>query len=253
MFERYQHGKDSSGTSFGRFARRFVAFASLSGAVLGFAYAAHGAKAHQPLTTQELAAIIQGMDLPPDFRIEPTDEVLSRINRVRTDAGRGADYKAAIERMEKLKPMISGYLAKYDMPQELLAVPMIESGYENNAQEAWQKRINRTHNVGAGLWMFVKTTARNYGLVVNDERDQRLDPELETDAAMRLLAANRLRFKDWLLSLAAYNQGETAVQKAIDQGHSRDAWKLAKLDLLNDYVATFSAAVILINNPQLID
>lgn len=249
MFERYQ--RDRGATASRR--RLLVIGTTLAGAVFAFAYAARGAKSHEALTKVELEKIVAAMDVNPDVKIEVTDGVLRRVNRYITEPGRNADLKDALERMAKHKPMISSYLEKYDLPTELLAVPMIESGYENLDQATWDKRVKSGEVAGAGLWMFIKPSARDYGLVVDSTRDQRLDPPLETDAAMRLLAANKLRFKDWMLSLAAYNQGEGVVQKAIDQGGTRDAWTLSQKGLLNDYITFFSTAVILINNPQLLD
>ncbi|HUR48018.1 MAG TPA: transglycosylase SLT domain-containing protein, partial [Acidimicrobiales bacterium] len=105
----------------------------------------------------------------------------------------------------------------------------------------------------AGMWQFIPQTARNYGLVVTDAVDQRLDVPLETDAAMRYLGSNRLRFQDWLLALAAYNQGEGVVQWAIGKGGTSDAWSLVEAGYLNDYIVQVTAGAILIGNPDLLD
>ena len=56
--------------------------------------------------------------------------------------------------------------------------------------------------------------------------DERTNPVLETDAAMRLLVAGKMRFQDWLLSVSAYNAGEERVQEGIDKTGSKDAWTL---------------------------
>jgi membrane-bound lytic murein transglycosylase D len=130
------------------------------------------------------------------------------------------------------------------LPEELLAVPIIESGYRNFK-----------HRRVAGLWMFIEDTARAYNLRVDEATDDRLDVELETDAAMRLLGADYLRFQDWGLALMAYNAGEVRVQKGIDATGSRDPWKLIDAGFQGDadYLAKVIAAVILLRNPTCLD
>ena len=134
------------------------------------------------------------------------------------------------------------------MPEELIAIPVIESGYRNlpqSSHESW----------GAGIWMFIKSTARNYGLKVNDQVDERLNPELLTDAAMRLLIANRARFDDWQLSVLAYSAGESHVQKAIDQTGSRDPWKIIQAGIGDepDYLPKLMATILIMKNPHMLD
>jgi len=104
---------------------------------------------------------------------------------------------------------------------------------------------------GAGLWMFIPSTARTYGMRVGAEEDQRLDIPLETDAALRLLSDLHAEFGDWGLALAAYNQGPSVVRRAIQQEGTRDIWKLMKSGALNSYVAQVVAAAILLEEPSL--
>jgi membrane-bound lytic murein transglycosylase D len=103
--------------------------------------------------------------------------------------------------------------------------------------------------------MFIASTARNYGLNVTATTDERLNPTAETDAAMRYLASNQLRFKDWLLAIQAYNSGEQAVQVAIEKFGSRDVWTLLQQGLLtdHDYLAKVMAMIIIMKNPQLLE
>jgi membrane-bound lytic murein transglycosylase D len=136
-------------------------------------------------------------------------------------------------------------LAGYGLPKELLAVPLVESGYKNLPPE-----VNRVR--AAGMWQFMADTARRYRLVVDETVDQRMDVTLATDAALRLLSADRLRFQDWLLSLAAYNQGEEVVQGAINRAGTRDAWRLIEAGELNDYVTLVTAGAIVIAYPDLV-
>ncbi len=228
-----------------RAARRALAGAVLLVGCLGsLAYAAQGARPRPPLTLEETREIVRGIEVSADFPLAVNDAVLSRLNRAVTDPQRAAFVKASLERMELYRPLIEPELARLGFPKAILAVPLVESGYQNLPQQV----------VGAGIWQFIQRTARRYGLRVDAEVDERLDVEKETDAAMRLLGDDKRMFGgDWLLALAAYNQGEAHVQKAIRDGGARNAWELVEAGLLNDYIAYVTAGAILIHRPDLLE
>lgn len=175
------------------------------------------------------------------------DLVLKQLNRfIGTPEGR--EYmRNALARMANHKSMIEEALEKYQVPIEILALPIIESGYQNFAQGA----VSQT-NQSAGIWQFIPQTARNFGLRVDSQKDERLDTLMLTDAAMRYLQANNLRFKDWQLALMAYNMGENNVQKAMVDLDTRDAWTLIRngREGDKDYLAKFMAAVLIMRNPD---
>lgn len=180
------------------------------------------------------------------FPIVVNDLVLKQLNRfVGTEEGR--EYvRDSLARMRNYRPMIDDKMKEYGVPMELLAIPMIESRYQNLAP-------NNKVGWGAGIWMFIKSTARTYGLRVDSEVDERLNVPKLTDAAMRYLKSNYYRFQDWQLSVLAYNMGENAVQSAINKTGSRDAWVLIGQGFENDtdYLAELMAAVIIMKNPEL--
>jgi membrane-bound lytic murein transglycosylase D len=183
------------------------------------------------------------------FPVAVNDRVLRQLNRyVGTPEGREF-MKASLKRMETYRSLVEENLRKYSMPMELLAVPIVESGYQNLPQKPG-------HRVkSAGLWQFIPSTARIFGLTVTAEKDERLDVARETDAAMRYLKANRLRFDSWLLSLLAYNMGEEAVQKGIEATGSRDVWELIRAGHEGDqnYLAKVMAAILIMKNPEILD
>jgi soluble lytic murein transglycosylase-like protein len=174
------------------------------------------------------------------------DLVLKQLNRyVGTSEGREF-MKNSLQRMENYRALVEGKIQQYGVPAELMAVPITESGYQNLEQSS-----NKDH--GAGLWMFIKSTARAYGLQVDEQKDERLNADLLTDAAMRYLSANNLRFKDWQLALLAYNIGEQAVQGAIDKLGTRDAWVLTRNGYAGDnYLPKVMAAVLIMKSPSLV-
>ena len=185
-----------------------------------------------------------------DFPIVVNDMVLQQLNRF-LGTPEGRDYmRESLARMESHKSVIDQHLEKYKMPQELLALPIIESGYRNLSQGHFN-----SSNKSAGIWQFIPSTARVFGLKVEKETDERLDISRNTDAAMRYLKSNYLRFQDWQLSVMAYNMGENAVQNGIDKAKTRDPWLLIKKGHEGDknYLAKFMAALIIMRNPEVVN
>ena len=115
-------------------------------------------------------------------------------------------------------PVFEKYLAKYNLPDELKYLAIIESGLNPRA-------VSRVHAVG--LWQFMSATGRYYGLNNNWYVDDRMDPEKSTDAACRYLRDLYRMFNDWELALAAYNTGPGNVRKAIRRsGYKKSFWEI---------------------------
>ena len=115
-------------------------------------------------------------------------------------------------------PVFEYYLNKYEMPEELKYLAVVESGLRPRAVSP----------VGAaGLWQFMPSTGEIYGLKQGRYIDQRLDPHLATEAACRYLKSLYNRFGQWELALAAFNSGPGWVSRAIRRsGGKRSFWKL---------------------------
>lgn len=115
-------------------------------------------------------------------------------------------------------PLFEKYLAKYNLPDELKYLAIIESGLNPRA-------VSRARAVG--LWQFMSATGKYYGLHNNWYLDDRMDPEKATDAACRYLSDLHRMFKDWELALAAYNTGPGNVRKAIRRsGYKKTFWEI---------------------------
>ena len=113
-----------------------------------------------------------------------------------------------LDRKSTYEPMISAKLAEKDMPQDLIYLAMIESGFNPKA---------RSPAKAGGLWQFISETGKRYGLTVNKRVDERNQPEKATDAALAYLSDLHDRFGSWYLAAAAYNTGENRVGRIMRQ------------------------------------
>jgi hypothetical protein len=176
----------------------------------------------------------------PGFPVTANEVVLGQLNKLAaTPAGRKRVESALKKRPQQLA-VIRKALEAQGLPTQLEAVVLVESGYEN---------LNADPN-GAGIWQFVVPTARHYGLRVEPDVDQRMDPALESGAAVRYLADLRRQFGAWPLALAAYTQGEQRVVRVIETEGTRDAWELIRRRALDPYPATVMAAALLLADPS---
>jgi membrane-bound lytic murein transglycosylase D len=157
--------------------------------------------------------------LPPPPPLQPGWDVANiaheRVDywvaRLQTD--RRPIFEEALRRRGRHGPMVSRALADRGMPQDLLYLAMIESGFDPRA-------YSRAH--ASGLWQFVRETGTRYGLEVNRAVDERRDPIKSTDAALRYLSALHARFGSWYLAAAGYNTGENRVARVMREEKGRE-------------------------------
>lgn len=114
-------------------------------------------------------------------------------------------------------PMFEDILGKENLPYELEYLAVIESALNPEAHS----------RMGAvGLWQFMPSTGKLYGLEINTLVDERMDPVKSTQAACRYLKSLYNLFGDWNLAIAAYNCGPGNVNKAIYRSGKRDFWSI---------------------------
>ncbi len=153
-----------------------------------------------------------------------------------------------LDRKPKYEPMISAKLEKRDMPQDLIYLAMIESGFNPTAKSPAK---------AGGLWQFIGETGKRYGLTVNKKVDERNHPAKATDAALSYLSDLHDRFGSWYLAAAAYNTGENRVGRIMRQvtgsekGSDEDYYRISKLlpKETQDYVPMMIAAARIAKDP----
>lgn len=133
-----------------------------------------------------------------------------------------------------LLPAVAWILRREGLPLELLRVAQVESEYNPQALS----------NKGArGLWQLMPDTARRFGLVVDETRDERLDPFKSTVAASRYLQELYGSFHDWPLALAAYNAGEKRVQDSLAR-EGGNLWMLSQRQALPEETREYVTNVL---------
>lgn len=197
------------------------------------------------ITLEEGKRLAVKAQLNSKFPIVMNEEVLAQLNRyLGTPEGR-EHMSSSLVRKERHEQTLTDITKKYQNPDELNAIPIAESGYENLPARFSVK--------AAGLWMFIPSTARRYGMKVNDVQDERLDVRKETDAAHRYLLSNKVLLNDWLLAIFAYNVGEYRVQKGIEKYGTNDVWELSRhIKGDKDYMAKVMASIIIMKNDDVL-
>ena len=123
-------------------------------------------------------------------------------------------------------PVIEPILAKHNIPEDFKFIALIESGLENVTSPAG----------ASGFWQFLKGTARDYNLEVNDHIDERYHVEKATEAACRYFLDAYETFGDWTLVAAAFNAGPRRISDLLKRQHVSSYYDLQMPEETNRYV-----------------
>jgi membrane-bound lytic murein transglycosylase D len=146
-----------------------------------------------------------------NYRLDPLvkERILARTESYRSST------EFIIGKSDMYFPIFEECLAKYNVPHHLKYLPIIES-YLNPVAKSVASAV--------GLWQFIPSTGKIYGLDINNYIDARSDTYKGSDAAANLLSFLFARYNDWALALAAYNCGPGRVDNAMRAAKSNDYW-----------------------------
>jgi membrane-bound lytic murein transglycosylase D len=197
-----------------------------------------------PEVAQKAAAEL--LHIPHDLPLTVNEPVLTFLNFFQTPRGRKI-IEHSLARSGRYIGMVRRVFKQEGLPQDLMYLPLPESGYQPRA----------TSRAGArGLWQFMPETGRLYGLKINRWEDQRLDPVDSTRAAAEHLRDLYEIFHDWYLALAAYDAGSLTVARAIERTGYADFWQLYRLNAFpsvetKNYVPIMLAMTLVAKDPGL--
>jgi membrane-bound lytic murein transglycosylase D len=154
-------------------------------------------------------------------------------------------FSSWLARSEKYIPFMKNLLKENGLPEDLVYLALIESGFNPYAY---------SRSKASGPWQFIYLTGKRYGLKVTWWVDERRDPEKSTIAAAKYLKTLYDMFECWYLAAAGYNAGEKKIINAIKRYRTEDFWELIKYRYLKretkDYVPQMIAAALIAKDPE---
>ena len=177
-----------------------------------------------------------------EIRVDDNSRVQSHINWIT----QRPDYLASIsKRAQPFLYLVVSEVENERLPIEIALLPIVESDYYP---------FSYSHGTATGIWQFIPSTGRMYGLEEDWWHEDRRDVLASTKAALHYLKdLNQMFEGDWLLSIAAYNAGPGRVQRAIDknikQGKKTDYWSLDLPKETEKYVPKLLAIAKVLKDP----
>ncbi|MCF8056478.1 MAG: LysM peptidoglycan-binding domain-containing protein [Desulfocapsa sp.] len=154
-------------------------------------------------------------------------------------------FRRWLERSGKYIPMFQKELHAAGLPEDLVYLAMIESGFN-------QRAYSRAKAVG--LWQFIEGTGKFYNLKIDDYVDERRHAEKSTQAAVAYLSDLYAEFGDWHLAVAGYNAGQGKIRRGLKRYKCDNFWSLAQHRYLEletkRYVPKLVAAILISKNPD---
>ncbi|MDE7427473.1 MAG: lytic transglycosylase domain-containing protein [Muribaculaceae bacterium] len=174
------------------------------------------------------------IDLDPVDRFERLDRELTSM------AYTHGNTLLIIKRANRYFPEMAPILRKNGVPEDLLYLACIESMLNDRALSPAK---------AGGIWQFMPTTAKQYGLEVSDEVDERYNLELATAAACRYLKNAKSRYGNWISAMASYNAGPARISKELEAQNADLSLDLYLTDETTRYVYRIMAMKAIMENP----
>ena len=145
-----------------------------------------------------------------------------------------------IKRANRAFPIMEPILAKYGVPDDFKYLAVIESALVNAVSPAGAR----------GVWQFMPATAKEKGMEVTDQVDERYHLQKSTEAACKYLLDAKARFGNWTLAAASYNGGMTGVNKQIEMQKVSSYYDLLLTEETSRYVFRILALKEIMKNPE---
>jgi hypothetical protein len=194
-----------------------------------------------------LPQMVKGVDLNKAYSFAgekiPTEnfDVLQRLDyELTTNAYRHGKTVINMKRASRYFPIIEPIFKEQGIPDDLKYIAVAESDLSNATSPAGAK----------GFWQFMPAVARQYGLEVNSEVDERYHLEKATLAATKLLRDYHKRFDDWVLATAAYNGGIGRIGRSLNDQKGGSFYDLNLNNETSRYVFRVVAMKEIMNNPK---
>ena len=145
-----------------------------------------------------------------------------------------------IKRANRYFPEIIPILKNAGVPEDIVYLACVESSLNPRAYSPAK---------AAGLWQFLASTAKEYGLELNDEIDERYNLPKATAAAAKYLKKSYARYGDWASAMAAYNGGQTRIANALDKQGQNTSLDLYLAEETTRYPYRIMAIKAIMENP----
>ena len=146
-----------------------------------------------------------------------------------------------IKKANRYFPIVEPILKANGIPDDFKYLMVIESNLNPNV---------RSGAGAAGLWQFMQTTGREYGLEVNKNIDERYHVEKATEAACKYLKDAYDKYQDWIAVAASYNAGQARISSQFEKQQVDDMLDLYLVEETARYVYRIIAAKIMFSNPS---
>lgn len=168
-------------------------------------------------------------------------EVHERLDKeIQVNAYWQSNMILILKKSHRWRNLITKILKEEGIPEDFYFLALAESGLSNLVSGKGAK----------GFWQFIPETAKQFGLTVNENIDERLDPEKATRAACRYLKESYAKFGSWTLAAAAYNMGNGGVNAALKVQMAKSYYDLYLNQETSRYVFRILALKLILSNPE---
>lgn len=225
---------------------RYISFFSVAFITLLFINAVNKSDV-EPNTNTHKNYKVKALKLPNDLNLAgervplEIEDVRERMDReLLVNTYWQSNGLLLLKRANKYFPILEPLLKKYGLPDDFKYLALAESGF-----------TDETSTVGAaGIWHFMKTTGKEFGLEINKNVDERYNIEKSTKVAAEYLKKAKSRFGSWTLAAAAYNAGNYGISRRI-KAQKVNSYYDAKLpDETERYIFRILALKEIINSPE---